>query len=85
MLPGVFVSFFIGYYPPKKKRLIFFSQINLRILLISVIKMVKAPCIRILSRPYESVLSYPNTFFNSVFLASILYLTRDFSLNNSVS
>lgn len=70
MLPEVFVSFLHRTLHPQRAN--FFPQTNLKILLILVTKMVKAPCIRIQSRPYESALSHPNTFFNSAFLASIL-------------
>lgn len=61
-----------------------FPQDNFSILLRLATKMVSAPCIRIQSISYEVALSYPNTFFKSAFLASILYLTRAFSLNSSV-
>ena len=44
-------------------------QLSLRILFIFATKITIAPCIRIQSRPYESARSYPNTFFNSAFLA----------------
>ena len=38
-----------------------------------------APCISILSSPYESALEYPYTFLSSAFLASIIYRSLYFS------
>lgn len=56
----------------------------LKTTLVLAVKMVSVPCIHIQSIPYHVALSYLNTFFNSAFLAFILYLTRAFSLNSSL-
>lgn len=59
-------------------------QLKRSIRLIFAAKIAIAPCIRIQFMPYESARSYPNTFFSSEFLASILYLTLALVLNLSV-
>ena len=57
----------------------------LTILLRFAAKIAIAPCISIHESPYDKALSYPNTFFNSEFFASILYRSFDSSLKRSDS
>ena len=51
----------------------YFAAINLIIRFIFAANIVIAPCICMASIPYDSAQSHPKTFFNSAFLASILY------------
>ena len=66
------------------REIISYFVIIFTILRMFAAKIVIAPCISMHDSPYDRALSYPNTFFNSEFFASILYRSLDNSLKRSV-